>query len=64
MKTHYIFSRPLAERFPSTLYNPYLLQVLLLVTVNSKSFVGKILLHIKWKFELQFNPIVLPFDVC
>ena len=24
-------------------------------TVNSKSFVGKVLLRIKWKFELNYN---------
>ena len=31
--------------------------------VNSKSFVGKDLLRIKWKFELQHETIVKSFDL-
>ena len=27
-------------------------------TVNSKSFVGKVLLRIKWKFELKVRPVI------
>ena len=30
-------------------------------TVNSKSFVGKVLLRIKWKFELYYT---LLFELC
>ena len=31
--------------------------------VNSKSFIGKVLLRIKWKFELQHFSIVISFDL-
>ena len=31
--------------------------------VDSKSFVGRVLLRIKWKFELQHESIVLQFDL-
>ena len=32
-------------------------------TVNSKWFIDKILLRIKLKFELQYEPIVISFDL-
>ena len=31
--------------------------------VNSKSFIGKVLLRIKWKFDLQYETIVKTFDL-
>ena len=31
--------------------------------VTSKSFIGKFLLRIKWKFELQHEAIVKTFDL-
>ena len=31
--------------------------------VNSKSFVGKVLLRIKWKFELRHESFVKSFDL-